>query len=50
LAVGVRVNGLLAQQLGHILMGGLLIAAEVQKSVTIREQETMWSGKYQRHA
>ena len=29
LAVGVGVNGLLPQQLGHILMGGLFIAAQV---------------------
>ena len=35
LAVGVGVNGLFPKQLGHILVGGLLIAAKIQKSVTI---------------
>ena len=33
LAVGVGIDGLFSQQLGHILVGGLLIAAQVQKSV-----------------
>ena len=33
LTVGVRIDGLFPQQLGHILVGGLLIAAQVQKSV-----------------
>ena len=35
LAVGVGVNSLFPQQLGHILVGGLLIADKIQKSVAI---------------
>lgn len=35
LAIGVRVNGLLAQQFGHILVGGLLVAAQIEKFITV---------------
>ena len=34
-SVGIRINGLLAQQLGNILMGTLLVAAQVQKLIAV---------------
>ena len=37
LAGGPGLNGLLAQQLGHILVGALLIAAQVEKGVGVAD-------------
>ena len=37
LSVGIRVDGFLAQQLTHILVGGLLIAAQVEKLIAVAD-------------
>ena len=34
-SVGIRIDGLLAQQFGNILMGTLLVAAQVQKFIAV---------------